>query len=196
MLKVGLTGGIASGKTTVAHLFTELGITVIDADVIAHQVTRKGEPAFNSIVEYFGKSITKVNGEIDRRKLRKQVFDNPKQRLWLEGLLHPIILEQMQVETQQASSPYVILVIPLMKEVNCDYLVDHVIVVDTSLENQIARASARDGDDRRQIEAITATQSERDARLAIADDIIDNNQDLAHLKQQVQALHAHFMSNS
>ncbi|MGL4899407.1 MAG: dephospho-CoA kinase, partial [Shewanella sp.] len=127
---VGLTGGIGSGKTTVANLFAELGITLVDADIVAREVVAKGSAGLNAIVAHFGSQILTPEGELDRGKLRQRIFSHDEERLWLNQLLHPMIRQTMLTQVNQATSPYVIMVVPLLFENGLDSLVNRVLVVD------------------------------------------------------------------
>lgn len=193
MLKIGLTGGIGSGKTTVANCFEKLGVTIIDADKIAHLLTTKGSPLTEIIVNKFGTEILKENS-LDRTALRKIVFDDPEKKLWLEQLLHPQIRKIMQEQAEKASSPYCILVIPLLIENNLMKTVDRVLVVDVSEATQLQRASERDQQHVEQIRAIIKAQCNRQQRLAVADDIINNENTFENVEQQVQKLHQFYLS--
>ncbi|MGK0411523.1 MAG: dephospho-CoA kinase, partial [Shewanella psychromarinicola] len=142
---VGLTGGIASGKTTVANLFAEYGIDLVDADVIAREVVSIGSDGLKAIVQHFGQSLLLTDGSLDRAALRAQVFDNPQQRLWLNNLLHPMIRQKMLNQVQASASAYVIMVVPLLFENHLDSLVNTTLVVDIAPELQISRTMQRDG---------------------------------------------------
>lgn len=185
----GLTGGIASGKTTVSNIFTELGIPVVDADVVARQVTE--EPAIHQkIATHFGSLALLPNGHLDRAWLRQRIFTTPQEKRWLEQLLHPAIRLKMQHIRSQTQGAYMILVIPLLIE-NIDNYTDltGIIVVDADESQQQQRLKARDQHDPRLIENIIKTQSKRQQRLAHADFILHNHQDLQDLRKQVLALH-------
>ncbi len=193
MFVVGLTGGIGSGKTTVSDRFAELGIAVIDADVAARVVVEPGRPALAKIAEHFGLETIAANGELDRARLRELVFQNAAQRKWLETLLHPLIGTEILAQIQAATSPYAILVSPLLIETAQRQLTQRVLVVDVPVETQIARTMARDHNSAAQVQAIIASQASREQRLANADDVINNDQGLEHLDQQVQALHQKYL---
>lgn len=186
---LGLTGGIGSGKSTVANLFAALGIDIVDADIVAREVVAIGSLALNAIVEYFGQSILLDNGELDRAALRQQIFDNPEQRRWLNNLLHPLIRQKMFTDLEKTTSAYAILVAPLLFENELDRQVSKNLVVDIAPELQLLRTSARDNTDAAQIAKIVASQMSREQRLSKADYIIENNSDLAHLRQAVDKLH-------
>lgn len=192
---VGLTGGIGSGKSTVANLFAELGVEVIDADLIAREVVEPGEPALAAIAEHFGPDVIDGGGRLDRRALRERVFAAPAQKDWLNALLHPLIRERMIAACAAARSPYCLLVVPLLVENRLTTLTDRVLVVDVSPEQQLARTMKRDRSDEQQIRAIMAAQASREQRLAAADDVVDNNDpDLAGIKAAVTALHQKYLA--
>lgn len=193
MLKIGLTGGIGSGKSTVAKYFAELGVAIIDADKIARELVATGTPALTKIVEHFGNKILTSRDELDRKCLRKLIFSNPKQKQWLERLLHPLIYHEMENQLQQVKSPYCILVIPLLVETQQEKLVDRILVVDASQEQQINRTMKKNKISEKEVKTIIATQANREQRLASADDIIYNDNSLTKLKQQVQQLHQKYL---
>lgn len=195
-LIIGVTGGIASGKTTVTDIFAEKGITVIDADVISREVVMHGEPALDKIVEKFGTAVLLSNGNLNREKLREIVFSTPSAKDWLNALLHPIIRERMLNQCEQAQSSFCILSIPLLFENGLDAIVDRVLVVDTSEQMQLKRALSRDGSSKQIIEQIMRSQVSRQARLEGADEVIDNSGDLAFLYSQVEELHQKYLALS
>jgi dephospho-CoA kinase len=172
---IGLTGGIGSGKSLVAARFTELGVTVVNADTVAREVVAKGEPALDAIRTHFGEDIVLPNGELDRRKLRGIIFNDPAQKKWLENLLHPLIRLRIVDQLHAAISPYAILESPLLLETDQHLLVEKIIVVDVNEATQIARASLRDGSDIAQIKNIIASQMPRAEKLKKADFVIDNS---------------------
>jgi dephospho-CoA kinase len=187
-LSVGLTGGIASGKTTVAKLFAARGIEVIDTDAIAREIVAPGRAALGRIVETFGRGVLDSSGALDRRRMRTLVFTDPAQRGRLEAILHPLIVDEMTRRSAQAQGPYLVLVIPLLAETGSRTYVDRVLVVDCPVEVQVARLLARDAEDERQALAMIASQATREQRLALADDVISNDGDLRKLEAQVEAL--------
>ncbi len=193
MFVVGLTGGIGSGKTAVSDRFAELGIAIIDADIAARVVVEPGRPALAEIAEHFGSATLAANGELDRARLRELVFQNAAQRKWLETLLHPLIGTEILAQIQAATSPYAMLVSPLLIETAQRQLAQRVLVVDVPVQTQIARTMARDHNSAAQVQAIIASQASREQRLANADDVISNEQGLEHLNQQVQALHQKYL---
>jgi dephospho-CoA kinase len=187
-LVVGLTGGIASGKTAVSRYFEQLGVPVIDADVIARKVVEPGEAALDAIVEKFGRKVLDETGRLDRKVLRELVFANPSLRRELEQLLHPEILRRIKQKIAGVHQVYVVLVIPLLLEIKGTDLIDRVLVVDTSESSQIARAMERDGSTEKEIMDIMSAQLPRDQRLLRADDIIENRGSLQDLRDRVGKL--------
>ena len=192
-LIVGLTGGIGSGKSTVADLFQQLGIPVIDADVIAHTLVEPGQPALVEIIEAFGANTVDASGVLDRARLRKLVFSDPEQKHRLEAILHPKIRREIITLTTNIRTPYCIVVIPLLLETDQRDLVDRILVVDTGVDKQIARVTMRNGLPRHEIMAIITAQASRERRLAAADEVIDNNGSLNELNSQVRAQHEKYL---
>lgn len=193
-LIIGLTGGIGSGKSEVSRRFQSLGIVVVDADEVARLVVEPGQPALAAIAEHFGGDILSRDGRLNRALLRKIIFSDPEEKRWLEGLLHPLINQEIRRQLASADSPYAILSSPLLLETRQHELVDRILVIDASEALQVARASSRDGNTIEQIEAIMATQLNREMRISKADDIIHNHGDLPELDQQVNALHQKYMA--
>lgn len=194
MLTVGLTGGIGSGKSTVARLFAELGVTVIDADVIAREVVKIGKPAYQEILLHFGADILTSDKTIDRSKLREIIFADSQKREWLEKLLHPIILQELFNQAKQAKSEYCILIIPLLFEAKLENDIHRILVVDAEEELQIQRVTQRDKVSKEQISATIKAQISRQKRLEATHDVIDNNQTLDDLKHQVEFLHRSYLA--
>ena len=190
MYIVGITGGIGSGKNAVTDRLADLGITIIDADVVAREVVEKGQPALTQISNHFGSEVISETGELNRTILREKIFSDPTAKEWLEGLLHPIIRTSIVEQLRASKSPYTVLSSPLLLETDQYKLADTVIVVDSSEENQLARTVKRDCSSEQQIKAIMSAQLPREERVAKADRIIDNNSDLQSLEQQVKLLHA------
>lgn len=174
MYVVGLTGGIGSGKTTVANQFAELGITLVDADLLAREVVEPETTALAAIADHFGQSILTQDGQLDRAKLRQLVFADPSEKDWLESLLHPAIRELMLARIEASQSPYTILVSPLLLETDQHRLVDRVLVVDVPVATQLERTLLRDNSNKKTIESIINSQIDRRSRLARADDVISN----------------------
>lgn len=187
-LKVGLTGGIASGKTTVANSFAGLGVPIIDTDVIARQVVMPGEPALEEIRIRFGDSVFKRSGELDRSAMRKLIFSDDDLRFALENILHPLIGAETRRLSDAAEGNYQIIVVPLLVGSPLLQFVDRVLVVDCDEDTQIARLLARDTETTQQARKIISAQASRAERLAIADDVINNNEGLEKMQQQVVLL--------
>ncbi len=197
MLIIGLTGGIGSGKTTVSQYFEKLGIPVIDADQLTRKLVAPGQPALKEIVDQLGADLLTTDGKLDRPRLRERIFAHPEQRQILEAILHPRAREtarqQLTALRESACPPiYVILSVPLLIESGWTDLVDRVLVIDTSPARQQQRASQRDGLSTAQINTVIHSQTDRDTRLATADDIIHNDTDLLALQTQVTALHQQY----
>lgn len=193
MFVVGVTGGIGSGKTAVTNLFAELGIAIVDADLAARIVVEPGRPALAAIAEHFGPSLLRPDGTLDRAAMRARVFSNPDDKRFLEQVTHPRIGEEIARQLQAATSPYVILVSPLLIEGNQRELCDRILVVDVPEEVQLQRTMARDSNDAAQVRRIIASQATRAQRLARADDVIENTGTLAQLRGQVAALHRQYL---
>jgi dephospho-CoA kinase len=193
VFRVGLTGGIASGKTTVANLFSALGVPIIDTDQLAREVVEPGQPPLERLVERFGPSILTPDGHLDRPALRHIVFSDPRARADLEALTHPAISAEVEARAAVAGGPYQILVIPLLVERNLGAHVDRILVVDCDEELQIKRLTARDGSSLEEARAILAAQVTRAARQRAAHDIIKNEGDVSELSLQVNALHGRYL---
>ncbi|RLA20247.1 MAG: dephospho-CoA kinase [Gammaproteobacteria bacterium] len=196
MLIIGITGGIGCGKTTVTDLFSELGVPVSDADVIAHQLVKPGQPALNEIIATFGKHITLENGQLDRSRLRQLIFDNPKSKRVLENILHPLVYQQMNHWASQQKAPYVIFSIPLLIETNHQDSVDRVLIIDLSQEQQISRVVERDGLTEKEVSRIISNQASRSHRRQVADDLIRNDSSPEQLRKQVSNLHKFYLELS
>lgn len=192
---VALSGGIASGKSTIAHLFAQLGVPIIDADIIARQVVEVGTPALEQITKHFSQEILLENGELDRSQLREIIFNNDHERLWLNNLLHPIIAQETQKRFAQQTKPYVIWVVPLLIENNLHQLADRVLMIDIPEALQLERLINRDRISESLAKKMIATQVCLTDRLAFADDIIVNDGDLESLKIQVDKLHKQYLHN-
>ena len=193
VFRVGLTGGIASGKSTAAKFFGSLGVPILDSDRIARDVVEPGQPPLERLVERFGPGILTSDGHLDRPALRNIVFSDPKARADLEALTHPAIGAALEAQSAAAGGPYQILVIPLLVEKNLASHVDRVLVVDCDEELQIRRLRDRDGSTREQVAAILKAQAPRAARLKAADDVIRNDSDMNAVRDQVAALHARYL---
>ncbi|EPZ2458283.1 MULTISPECIES: dephospho-CoA kinase [Citrobacter] len=190
---VALTGGIGSGKSTVANAFADLGINIIDADIIARQVVEPGTPALKAIAEHFGSEVIAADGSLQRRILRERIFSDPDEKKWLNALLHPLIQQETQRQFQQATSPYLLWVVPLLVENALYKKADRVLVVDVTPETQLRRTMQRDDVTREHVEQILAAQATREARLAVADDVIDNNGAPDAIVSDVARLHALYL---
>lgn len=194
-LLIGLTGGIGSGKTTVANMFGELGAPLVDTDLIAHALTGPDGAAMPRIREAFGPEVVAADGRLDRAAMRALAFTDPGSRKRLEAILHPMIRDETSRQIAAAAShPYAIVVVPLLVEGGkAAQRFDRIVVVDCPVEVQIDRVMKRSGLPREQVEAIIAVQAERSARLAAADDVVDNGGDAAGLPERVRTLHARFL---
>ena len=191
--RVGLTGGIASGKSTAANFFAALGVPILDSDQIAREVVEPGQPPLERLVERFGPGILTPDGHLDRPALRDIVFSDPKARADLEALTHPAIGAALEAQSAAAGGPYQILVIPLLVEKNLAAHVDRVLVVDCDEALQVRRLRERDGSTPEQVQAILSAQVPRAARLEAADDVIHNDADMSAVRDQVAALHARYL---
>ena len=193
MLKVGLTGGIASGKSQVASFFKNLGIHVSDADRISHTLTAPGRAGLAALVQALGRDILDAQGNLDRAALRRRIFAEPELRKRVEAILHPLVLEALGADLAAAPGPYAVAVIPLLVESTpSQALVDRVLVVDCPEELQLSRLMSRDGGSEADARAILAAQAPQDARLAVADDILLNANDLPALDAAVVRLHGFY----
>ena len=192
---IGLTGGIGSGKSAAADRFAQAhGIHVVDADVKARVVVEPGRPALSQIVDRFGDRMLLEGGFLNRAALREEVFKDPDQRIWLEQLLHPLIRDEILSDLASATSPYALLVSPLLIESGQYQMAQRVLVVDVPEAVQIARTTQRDKVPEEQIKAIMQAQAKRDDRLRHADDVITNDKDLVALHAQVDALHQRYLA--
>jgi len=196
--KIGLTGGIASGKSIVANLFSSLGVSVIDADKISHHLTTKNKPAFEEILEHFGESILGNDGELDRKKLRAIIFNNKTLKNNLEHIIHPKVSEAINKEVQESYDPYVIIMVPLLIETGYNKLVNRILVVDCAFETQIHRLISRDHETPKSAKRIIDHQIEQQNRLKMAHDIIDNdlNTTIEDLENRVEELHQSYLELS
>jgi dephospho-CoA kinase len=192
-LVIGITGGIGSGKTTVANFFAALGVPVIDADELARKVVMPGQAAYDAIVQRFGTSILSKSGELDRRRLRERVFSDPESRGQLEEIVHPRVYAEIEKQLNSLTSIYAVVVVPLLIESGGRSLVDRVLVVDASEDAQIERASQRDETTPDTIKQILAAQLDRQSRLAAADDVIENDGSAQSLELAVNAIHLRYL---
>ncbi|MEJ2128873.1 MAG: dephospho-CoA kinase [Woeseiaceae bacterium] len=193
-LRIGLTGGIASGKSTVADLFAELGAAVIDTDVIAREVVAPGTPALNEIADEFGTGVIGADGALNRAALRSIVFSDHAARKRLEAITHPRIGEETRRQSDYADGKYQLIVVPLLVNSALRGFVDRILVVDCEEDTQIRRLVARDGGSEAEARRILEAQASRTERLAIADDVICNDGDVSELRQQVAALHEIYLT--
>lgn len=189
---MGLTGGIGSGKTTVANGFSALGVPVIDTDQLARELVEPGQPALDEIISAFGPEVTTADGHLDRDYMRQQIFSDPALKSRLEAILHPKIRQRIRVLLADIRTAYCIVVIPLLIEARQTDLVDRILVVDSSEKEQLKRVAARDGLSDNAIMAIINSQADRNTRLAAADDIIVNNRDISELTGHIQNLHRQY----
>jgi len=195
-LVIGITGGIGSGKTTVANLFSSLGVPVIDADELARQVVTPGQPAYEEIVRLFGPTVVSESGELDRRQLRERVFSNPENRVRLEKIVHPRVYAQMNRQLDRLDVAYAIVVVPLLIETGGQDLVNRVLVVDSPKNLQIDRTARRDGTTAAAVEKILSAQMDRSSRLSAADDVIDNDASEEALEEAVCELHQKYLTEA
>ncbi|ETT01014.1 dephospho-CoA kinase [Providencia alcalifaciens] len=191
---VALTGGIGSGKTTVANEFAKLGVPLVDADIIARQVVEPNTPALISIQQHFGQNVLNHDGTLNRGFLRSVVFSEPKEKAWLNALLHPLIQQETQKQLQQVNYPYVLWVVPLLIENKISHLADRVLVVDVTREEQIERTIKRDDTSLEHVINILNAQASREERLSYADDIITNHTNNTELPNRVAELHKQYLA--
>lgn len=193
MLRIGLTGGIGSGKSSAAAMFARRGVAVIDADEIAKQLVAPGQPAYERIIQRFGKEFVDANGFIDRGRLRRHVFDDPASRRELEAILHPRVRQQIQRQLRALRAPYCVIVIPLIFEANQQDLVDRILVIDAAEDTQVQRVAARSSLADDEIRKIIAAQIGRNVRLRQAHDVITNEGELEQLEERVDAFHTRYL---
>ncbi|WP_457667011.1 dephospho-CoA kinase [Thiolapillus sp.] len=195
MLKVGLTGGIASGKTEVSNHFARLGVPVIDTDRISRELVEPGKPALQQIRKQLGEQFLDTAGRLKRKLLRKHIFNDADARKTLENILHPAIRREIDRRLSMIKNePYILLVVPLLVESDLKSVVNRVLLVDAPESLQVARVCRRDGIDESQAKKILAAQASRSERAHIADDILENSGDLRQLQQQVEKLHKYYLS--
>lgn len=193
---VALSGGIASGKTTVANLFAQLGVPVVDADIIARQLVEPSSLALQHLISHFGSQILLPSGELNRAKLREIIFRSDKERQWLNQYLHPLIQQETQRQISQLNAPYVLWVVPLLIENNLQSLANRIVIIDTPEEIQQNRLQLRDNIDKNLAKNMILSQTTNEKRLSYADDIINNNNQIADLKVQVENLHNMYLKLS
>lgn len=193
MLKVGLTGGIGSGKSTVCRLFADLSVPIIDTDVIARQLVEPGQPALSRLAAAFGAAIVNPDGSLDRARLRQLAFSDPLHKRQLDAIMHPLIFKEMEAQITRLRAIYCLLVIPLLVETQNNYTLDRVLLVDCPEQVQIQRVMRRDKVGREQAMAVIAAQATRQQRLALAHDVIDNTAAPERLAEQVKRLHNSYL---
>lgn len=191
---LGLTGGIGSGKSAAAQCFIDLGIHVVDADHAARWVVEPGRPALPLIAEHFGPTVLQADGTLNRSALRGLIFEDAEQRRWLEALLHPLIGQEIQRDLASASSPYAILVSPLLIESGQSKMTRRILVIDAPQQLQVERTMLRDSSSQEQVQAILKAQASREDRLSRADDVLVNDRDHAWLKSEVERLHHFYLT--
>ena len=193
-LKIGLTGGIASGKSTVCDLFSQLSVEIIDADKISHDITKKDGLAFQEILDYFGKKILGLDGELDRQQLRSIIFNDATAKRALENIIHPKVLNEINKNISDSTAPYLIIAVPLMIETGMNKLMDRVLLVDCSIETQVRRLIERDKCTKQQAQSIIENQASLESKRAICDDVIVNEEgtSLDHLKTEVIRLNSFY----
>lgn len=189
MLKIGLTGGIGSGKSTVCQLFAELGVPIIDADVIARQLVEPGLPALQRIVDLFGEEMLNGDGSLNRAKLRESVFSAADKKRQLDGLMHPLVYAQIAAEVAALRCEYCVIAVPLLLESTHDYAFDRILLIDCPEALQIERVMQRNGFSLAQVQAIIDSQMPRQQRFSRVDDVVSNVSDLAQLAEQIKSLH-------
>lgn len=193
---VGLTGGIGSGKTTVANEFIKMGIEAVDADIVAREVVEPGSPCLDAIVEQFGQQMLLSDGSLDRAQLRSIIFADPAKKQWLNELMHPAIRKEMFKQLEQAQSPYVLLIAPLLFENALERFTDCDIVVDVPETVQIERTVGRDNVSEAQVKSIIESQIPRTQRLSKADEIVDNDRAWPEVTQKLATLHQKLLAKS
>ncbi len=196
MLKIGLTGGIGSGKSTVAKLFADLNIPIIDADIIAQQLVEPGKPALTTIANHFGEKILMSSGALDRNQLREIIFTDPEQKKNLEAILHPLVFSEIESLILQLDTFYCIISIPLLIETGMEDFVDRILVIDCPVEVQFLRVKNRDQLTDARINSIITSQASREQRISAANDIIANSNGTQALAEQVKKLHNLYMDTS
>lgn len=186
---IGLTGGIGSGKSTVAKLFAKLNIDIVDADKIAREIVHPGSELLDKIIIKFGEKILHDDGSLNRAKMREVIFNDLHAKQWLENLLHPVIYQHMYQQILATTSPYCIVIIPLLVESHIPYPIDRILVVDSTEEQQVERIMQRDNISEQAVKNIIAAQASREEKLKIADDVIENTKNEKYLQELVGALH-------
>tara|TARA_B100001059_G_scaffold37199_1_gene30129 strand:- start:1187 stop:1816 length:630 start_codon:yes stop_codon:yes gene_type:complete len=193
---LGLTGGIGCGKTAVSNMLAELGITIVDADIIARQVVEPGTEGLNAIVKHFGTDILNEHGALNRSELRARIFSNAEQKAWLNALLHPLIRTKLITDLTNAQSDYVVLVAPLLFENELDNYCNRTLLIDVPVEIQITRTTKRDNISTEQAKQIIDAQMSREQKQHKADDILNNNRNLNDVKQDLLELHKYYLQQA
>ena len=193
---LGLTGGIGCGKTAVSNMLAELGITIVDADIIARQVVEPGTEGLNAIVKHFGTDILNEHGALNRSELRARIFSNTEQKAWLNALLHPLIRTKLITDLKNAQSDYVVLVAPLLFENELDSYCNRTLLIDVPVEIQITRTTKRDNISTEQAKQIIDAQMSRENKQQKADDILNNNRHLNDVKQDLLKLHKYYLQQA
>ena len=194
MVVIGLTGGIGCGKTQVSNLFSNYDVPIIDADIISRELVQPQKPALQQIQHYFGKNIINSDGHLNRIALKERIFSDPQQKQQLEAILHPLIFQTIQQRLQKLKNTYIILSIPLLLESQQNYPIQRILVIDCPIEIQIQRVKNRDNLSDKYIQSIIDSQIDRQQRLKLCDDIIDNSTDFVTLAKQVETLHHLYLS--
>lgn len=194
MLRVGLTGGIASGKSTVANMFATRGVDIVDTDLISREIVAPGQPALDEIVARFGNHVLRDDGSLDRKALRAIIFSDPNQRRLLELILHPRIRDESMLQASRATGAYLMIVVPLLVESPMQDYMHRILVVDCDVDTQLKRLLDRDAENEDQARKMIAAQASREQRLAIADDVVVNDGNLQQLESQVDMLHQRYLS--
>ncbi|MDA8781456.1 dephospho-CoA kinase [Gammaproteobacteria bacterium] len=190
---IGLTGGIGSGKSAAANFFHSEGVTVLDADQLAREVIQQNTPGFQSIVDYFGSDIIGEDGSIDRAKLRQEIFDDKEKKKAIESITHPLVRDLMAERIAASTSPYSVIMVPLIFETNSMSAYNRILVIDCDTKLQLERATLRDNNSSEQIQKILDSQCSRTERLSIANDVIPNNDTLENLKTRSLAMHKFYL---
>ncbi|WDD98439.1 dephospho-CoA kinase [Thalassomonas actiniarum] len=191
---IGLTGGIGSGKTTIANMFAELDVAIVDADIVAREVVAPGSPSLEKIAQHFGPEFIDNNGALNRALLRTRIFNQPQDKAWLNQLLHPLIRQNLLAQAKQAPGVYCLLVAPLLIENNLHSLVDRVLVVDVCEQTQLERTLRRDTSSAQEIKLIINSQASRQQRLEVADDVfLNESENLAQAQKQVADIHGKYL---
>ena len=194
--RIALTGGLASGKSTIANLFSENDVPIIDTDTISRKIVAQGKPALEKIIAEFGKQVISDKGELDRQKLKEIIFGAPQAKTKLEEILHPLIFQEIENQLSRISFPYCIVVIPLLIETGTMSQFDHILLVDIPEEIQMKRAMKRDNSSKQLIQSIINSQTKRNERIKHADDIIDNTVKIKELGKIVNSLHKKYLNLS